>query len=74
MSHSVREKNIELESTCAKNVALDIDSHLNFTHCQLKRLEKNILESSTLSVKDLADYHRFAESMMFLAKAKQVIK
>ncbi|MBO1087258.1 hypothetical protein [Enterococcus mundtii] len=56
-----------------KTITLDIESHLHFIDSQLKRLEKDITESSSVSVKDLADYHRFAESMMFLAKAKKVI-
>ena len=52
----------------------DFDKNLEFIDGQLKRLRETIEKSSSLSVKDLADYHRFAESMMFIAKAKKEIE
>ena len=57
-----------------KAIALDINSHLHFIDSQMKSLELSISNSENTSVKDLVDYHRYAESMMFLAKAREVIE
>lgn len=55
-------------------ITLDINRHLRFVDSQLIRLEKDIEDSNPASVKDLVDYHRYAESMMFLAAVVESLR
>lgn len=54
-------------------ITLDINSHLHFIESQMNSLKEDISNSRNASVKDLVDYHRYAESMMFLAQVQEII-
>lgn len=56
-----------------KTLLLNLDEQISFINSQLTRLKDNIEMSISISVKDLADYHRFAESLVFLVKSRQLI-
>lgn len=54
-------------------IILSLDRQIAFIDSQLTRLKNNIEGSDSISVKDLADYHRFGESLMFLVKSRQMM-
>lgn len=56
-----------------ENILLSLDEQISFVNTQLKRLKKDIDNSISISVKDLADYHRFAESLLYLVKSKKLM-
>lgn len=56
-----------------ENILLSLDEQISFVNTQLKRLKKDIDNSISISVKDLADYHRFTESLLYLVKSKKLM-
>lgn len=64
---------VDLTKTYFDEKKFRFDNHFKFINEQLERLKNEIEGSNSVSIKDLADYHRFAESLMFLANAEKAI-